>query len=237
MHAKPDLRVFLKWMIAGSGSVITDVIRLNANQLVAARMAKPPSSHMSVGRGRFRKSLRAVLLSRQQTPNLEELVREELGWNCIYCAIPGGDERLQLDHLWPEATGGCLVIGNVAPACPTCNSDRRDLPWREFFRTSNRVQRNRSNKDVEAEIHRIEAYMKKHGQETPPTLESTLAEHELELLANFDTLLDALSDGALAKNGYIKPSAINFDHPALMFDELVEVARKYQRNGNRDTAE
>ena len=28
MHAKPDLRVFLKWKIAGSGSVITDVIRL-----------------------------------------------------------------------------------------------------------------------------------------------------------------------------------------------------------------
>ena len=31
MHAKPDLRVFLKWMIAGSGSVITDVIRLLTN--------------------------------------------------------------------------------------------------------------------------------------------------------------------------------------------------------------
>ena len=29
MHAKPDLRVVLKWMIACSGSVITDVIRLN----------------------------------------------------------------------------------------------------------------------------------------------------------------------------------------------------------------
>ena len=28
MHAKPDLRVFLKWMLAGSGSVITDVITL-----------------------------------------------------------------------------------------------------------------------------------------------------------------------------------------------------------------
>ena len=27
MHAKPDLRVLLKWMIASSGSVITDVIR------------------------------------------------------------------------------------------------------------------------------------------------------------------------------------------------------------------
>ena len=29
MHAKPDLRVYLKWMIADSGSVITDVILLN----------------------------------------------------------------------------------------------------------------------------------------------------------------------------------------------------------------
>ena len=29
MHAKPDLRVFLEWMIACSGSVITDVITLN----------------------------------------------------------------------------------------------------------------------------------------------------------------------------------------------------------------
>ena len=28
MHTKPDLRVFLKWLIARSGSVITDVMRL-----------------------------------------------------------------------------------------------------------------------------------------------------------------------------------------------------------------
>ena len=29
MHAKPDLRVVLKWMIADSGSVIADVIMAN----------------------------------------------------------------------------------------------------------------------------------------------------------------------------------------------------------------
>ena len=28
MHAKPDLRVFLKWMVIRSGSVITDVMLL-----------------------------------------------------------------------------------------------------------------------------------------------------------------------------------------------------------------
>ena len=46
MHAKPDLRVFLKWMIAGSGSVITDVI------LLKSIMAKPS----------FRFSIRTLLL-------------------------------------------------------------------------------------------------------------------------------------------------------------------------------
>ena len=36
MHAKPDLRVLLKWMIAGSGSVIADVIRLKLTQTLFA---------------------------------------------------------------------------------------------------------------------------------------------------------------------------------------------------------
>ena len=31
MHAKPDLRVVLEWTIAGSGSVIADVILLQAS--------------------------------------------------------------------------------------------------------------------------------------------------------------------------------------------------------------
>ena len=34
MHAKPDLRVLLKWMIARSGSVITDVIPLEEHESV-----------------------------------------------------------------------------------------------------------------------------------------------------------------------------------------------------------
>ena len=34
MHAKPDLRVFLKWMITRSGSVITAVMSLKPRQTV-----------------------------------------------------------------------------------------------------------------------------------------------------------------------------------------------------------
>ena len=35
MHAKPDLRVFLKWKIAGSGSVIPAVIQAKTNDRVS----------------------------------------------------------------------------------------------------------------------------------------------------------------------------------------------------------
>lgn len=70
--------------------------------------------------------------------------------------------------------------------------------------------------------------MKKHGQGEPPTLKSMLTEDELALLDNFDLLLSALSDGALAKNGHDKSSAIIFDRPAEMFDELVAVATRHQ---------
>ena len=36
MHAKPDLRAFLKWMITRSGSVITDVIQQGREDMLAA---------------------------------------------------------------------------------------------------------------------------------------------------------------------------------------------------------
>ena len=44
MHAKPDLRVFLKWLIARSGSVITDVIRLKQKALRVALNLTPEFS-------------------------------------------------------------------------------------------------------------------------------------------------------------------------------------------------
>ena len=53
MHAKPDLRVFLEWMIARSGSVITDVIRLQKLHTFMNGNLK---------KRRFRFSIRSALL-------------------------------------------------------------------------------------------------------------------------------------------------------------------------------
>ncbi len=185
---------------------------------------------MGVGRGRFRKALRAVLLSQHATPNLEALVREEFGWNCVYCGISGDSDRLQMDHLWPESQGGCLVIGNVVPACPTCNSDRRQTPWQEFLRTSARVSARRSPEQIEKQAADVTAYMNRHNQGQPPALEMMLTCDEISLLEEFDLLLSALSDGALAKAGHVKTSAVTFKHPDRMFDELVKVARSFRQN-------
>lgn len=187
---------------------------------------------MGIGRGRFRKALRAVLLSQHATPNVESLVRQELGWNCVYCGVSGDAERLQLDHLWPEADGGCLVIGNVVPACPTCNSDRRETPWQEFLQTSPRVLSHRSAEQIQQQIQRVTQYMQTHQQEQRPALCSMLGADEQQLLEDFDLLLSALSDGALAKAGHVKKAAIRFKEPDCLFDELVRVARMFQKNSS-----
>lgn len=187
---------------------------------------------MGIGRGRFRKALRAVLLSQHATPNVESLVRQELGWNCVYCGVSGEVERLQLDHLWPEAEGGCLVIGNVVPACPTCNSDRRETPWQQFLRSSERVRNRRDDEQIERLIDAITDYMKRHDQAGKLELDQVLSLEEQALLADFDLLLSAISDGALARTGYKKKSSVKFNEPGQMFNALVSVAKSFQKDSS-----
>jgi 5-methylcytosine-specific restriction endonuclease McrA len=50
---------------------------------------------------------------------------------CAYCGVGGA--RLEMDHVIPLARGGRHAIGNVLPACPTCNRSKWDrllVEWR-----------------------------------------------------------------------------------------------------------
>ncbi|MFF5642950.1 HNH endonuclease [[Kitasatospora] papulosa] len=49
------------------------------------------------------------------------LVARYLGC-CAYCG--GRPETIQMDHVVPLARGGRHAIGNVLPACPTCNNSK-----------------------------------------------------------------------------------------------------------------
>ena len=192
---------------------------------------KHPTKRMSVGRGGFRKAIRAVLLAKHEDPQAFETARKTLGNRCIYCGVSGGKEHLQPDHLWPESQGRCTVLGNVVPSCPTCNSERRDQHWQEFLTTSPRVQANRNQREQRAMIAKIRAYMRGHGQAQPPSLEGALTQEELELIKDVNLLLEALSDGALAKIGHEKRANVKFRDPVGLFNQLVEAARAATEEG------
>lgn len=191
---------------------------------------KSPSGHMGVGRGRFRQALLLVLLDRHspKDPTLITRIISELGNECIYCGISADEERLQLDHLWPKSAGGLWVIGNLAPSCPTCNSGRRQDPWEGHLRTSQKGLQRRTAEDINAKVQSISEYMARHGQQDAPDWERILTQAERQLRRDFDMLLEALSDGALATAGLDKTKNILFDNPVDLFRELVELVRRHR---------
>lgn len=55
--------------------------------------------------------------------------------NCFYCGALG---TIEIDHVIPISRGGANSIGNLVPACPSCNrskSNRTIMEWR-LARTS-----------------------------------------------------------------------------------------------------
>lgn len=53
---------------------------------------------------------------------------------CLYC---GSVKRITLDHIIPISRGGTHGIGNIAPACLSCNSSKREktiMEWRKLER-------------------------------------------------------------------------------------------------------
>ena len=185
-------------------------------------------SEIGIGKGRFRKAFLSCLQMRHSQPDASERAIEELGDECVYCGISGTEKRLQFDHLWPQASGGLTIIGNIVPCCPTCNSDRRDIPWEDYLRESPRVRARRSPPEVGGQIRKISIYMERHGQANKPTIESVLTRDELRLREDFNLILAAVGDAALAALGHEKKAAVRFRNPEKLFQELVALATRFE---------
>lgn len=54
-------------------------------------------------------------------------------WNNI-CAYCGDDRAHTLDHIIPRAKGGSTKRCNLLACCPTCNLDKSDSDWFQWFR-------------------------------------------------------------------------------------------------------
>lgn len=60
----------------------------------------------------------------------------DLGWICFYCGCALDSETATADHMIPLSRGGANDIGNIAPACRSCNSKKHDKTVEEFAATS-----------------------------------------------------------------------------------------------------
>jgi 5-methylcytosine-specific restriction endonuclease McrA len=56
----------------------------------------------------------------------------EFGNCCAYCG-DGGD--MQIEHVEPISKGGAHDIGNIVPACPRCNTSKRNHEMEEWYRS------------------------------------------------------------------------------------------------------
>jgi len=55
---------------------------------------------------------------------------------CYYCGVSLKASEATMDHIVPLSRGGRSIRGNVAPACKTCNTHKRDLTaieWETFL--------------------------------------------------------------------------------------------------------
>jgi hypothetical protein len=135
------------------------------------------------------RGLREIVAPRQTMPTAQwQRVKLEFDSLCVFCGSAGTKENRGIvpDHLIPVTRFGELVIGNTVPACQTCNDSRGDGDWRPFVRE-------RYPTDPEAQIARIEAYLKRHPYH-PPSPESALSPKEqkeyAQLLHDWETLLE-----------------------------------------------
>lgn len=55
---------------------------------------------------------------------------------CLYC---GSTQRIEADHVIPIARGGTHSIGNLVPACKSCNASKRQRTITEWKKESPRI--------------------------------------------------------------------------------------------------
>lgn len=67
---------------------------------------------------------------------------------CHYCQKTFKSSELTLDHIVPIARGGRSVKGNVVPACPECNRDKKlTIPVEDLFAQIAKEREKRENSE------------------------------------------------------------------------------------------
>lgn len=82
---------------------------------------------------RYKAKLKSVLIVQVSKKNLRRQFAL-FGDCCAYCGKSESDEILHIDHFIPVSKGGTHVLGNLVPACKTCNFSKRNHHPEEWYK-------------------------------------------------------------------------------------------------------
>ena len=120
------------------------------------------------------RGLREIVAPRQtmSTANWKSILSHFEG-ACAYCGSLQTQENrgIVADHVIPATSHGEFVLGNIIPACQTCNDSRGNKCWKEFIKS-------KSISDLEARISKIEQHLLANPY-VAPIPESVLTAEEL----------------------------------------------------------
>ncbi len=107
------------------------------------------------------RGLREIVAPVQTMPGaVWDGILQEFEGRCVYCGQGPTKENRGIvpDHVVPATQFGELVIGNVVPACQTCNDSRGNDEWRQYLRA-------RFPNQAEERIEKIESHLLQHNYE------------------------------------------------------------------------
>ena len=69
-------------------------------------------------------------------------IKEKWGNECAYC---GSEENLTIDHVIPRSKGGHNSVENMVCCCQSCNQDKGQNSWEEWYFSQEFFSLNRYN--------------------------------------------------------------------------------------------
>jgi len=99
--------------------------RVEHNRKRRERHARNPEVRNKTERKRDHQKRAGVAFS----PSMWNIVRLKYGNSCIYC---GGGGKMTVEHRKPVSLGGDNSFSNLAPACLSCNSGKRNKTEGEY---------------------------------------------------------------------------------------------------------